>query len=95
MEKAINKLINGYHVALDAFVDEIYYINSIVFCAPSATIIEGDSDTLCTITTTTTLAPSCAFNGGTVIKLEDTTTTTTTTLAPNCAYSGGTVTLLT
>ena len=97
MEKVVEKLLNGYHMPLQGIVDKIFYINSIIFCGPSSTYIETESTDMCG--TTTTLAPSCVFNGGEALLITNiSTTTTTTTMAPpvySCGYSGGLALILT
>jgi hypothetical protein len=99
IQKAINRMINGYYVDLCNFIDQMYYINSINFCGSSSNIGTPDSQELCTYDTIppTTIFPPCSFNGGSAvwITVAETTVIPTTVFPYACSFNGGTAILVT
>lgn len=90
-DKIFNRLISGYYVDLQGAVDRIYYINSLTFCAPSATILCGDSSTLCALPVPpATLSPSCSFATGVARYIwEPAPGTTLPPVVFHCTFNGG------
>jgi hypothetical protein len=77
MEKALDKLNNGYYVNLSSIVDTIFYINMQVFCGPNMSLSSeenGDCSPLCAPGCNpipiTTNSPSCTYTGGIALYLE-------------------------
>lgn len=90
-EKIFNKLSNGYYVNLQELIDQIYYINSIVFCGNSITVLEPDSSDLCVFPTPpVTTSPACSFATGVARYVY---APAPTTIVPpvvlHCDYNGG------